>query len=225
MPLEPIRLERKEARDSYAAMFSSAVAAAGTGDPLADRGPQGQRRRQALQRLSQQRDGKPDRGARGHLSRGAAHHGRRVLSGRWRAFTFGRRRRVRRCCSNMAETFRPSSRATNMRRTCLGLPMWRASSAPGSTPITRRTPSRCRRPRWPSFRPSVSTISSSRRIRPTRIVRSRFAAVTIFAANRSRDPFEKINAGQPEDALITRPGFRGGRAASAAPVGPSFYPR
>jgi len=40
-----------------------------------------------------------------------------------------------------------------------------------------------------------------------RIVRSRFAAVTIFAANRSRDPFDKINAGEPEDALITRPGF------------------
>jgi hypothetical protein len=40
-----------------------------------------------------------------------------------------------------------------------------------------------------------------------RIVRSRFAAVTIFAANRSRDPFGKINAGEPEDALITRAGF------------------
>ena len=41
-----------------------------------------------------------------------------------------------------------------------------------------------------------------------RIIRSRFAAVTIFAANRSRDPFEKINnAGQPEDGLITRPSF------------------
>ena len=41
----------------------------------------------------------------------------------------------------------------------------------------------------------------------TRIVRSRFAAVTIFAANRSPDPFERINAGEPEDGLITRPGF------------------
>ena len=40
-----------------------------------------------------------------------------------------------------------------------------------------------------------------------RIVRSRFAAVTIFAANRSRDPFDKINAGEPEDGLVTRPGF------------------
>jgi hypothetical protein len=41
----------------------------------------------------------------------------------------------------------------------------------------------------------------------TRIVRSRFAAVTIFAANRSSDPFDKIDAGEPEDGLITRPGF------------------
>jgi len=41
----------------------------------------------------------------------------------------------------------------------------------------------------------------------TRIVRSRFAAVTIFAANRVSDPFDTINAGGPEDALITRPGF------------------
>ena len=36
---------------------------------------------------------------------------------------------------------------------------------------------------------------------------SRFAAVTIFAANRSGGPFDKIDAGEPEDALITRPGF------------------
>ena len=40
-----------------------------------------------------------------------------------------------------------------------------------------------------------------------RIVRSRFAAVTIFAANRGADSFGKINAGEPEDALITRAGF------------------
>jgi hypothetical protein len=31
--------------------------------------------------------------------------------------------------------------------------------------------------------------------------------VTIFAANRISEPFEKINAGEPEDGLITRPGF------------------
>jgi hypothetical protein len=40
-----------------------------------------------------------------------------------------------------------------------------------------------------------------------RIVRSRFAAVTIFAANRKSDPFDRINAGEPEDGLVTRPGF------------------
>jgi hypothetical protein len=41
----------------------------------------------------------------------------------------------------------------------------------------------------------------------TRIVRSRFAAVTIFAANRSPDPFDRIDAAEPEDGLITRPGL------------------
>jgi Putative DNA-binding domain len=39
----------------------------------------------------------------------------------------------------------------------------------------------------------------------TRIVCSKFAAVTIFAANRSEEPVGSINAGAPEDALITRP--------------------
>jgi hypothetical protein len=39
----------------------------------------------------------------------------------------------------------------------------------------------------------------------TRIVRSRFAAVTIFAANRSEEPVGLIDAGVAEDALITRP--------------------
>ena len=39
----------------------------------------------------------------------------------------------------------------------------------------------------------------------TRIVRSEFAAVTIFAANRSEEPVASIDAGVPEDALITRP--------------------
>lgn len=40
-----------------------------------------------------------------------------------------------------------------------------------------------------------------------RIVRSPFAAVTIFAANRSDAPVERIDASRPEDALITRPEF------------------
>jgi hypothetical protein len=39
----------------------------------------------------------------------------------------------------------------------------------------------------------------------TRIVRSRFPAVTIFAANRGAAPVGRIAASGPEDALITRP--------------------
>jgi hypothetical protein len=39
----------------------------------------------------------------------------------------------------------------------------------------------------------------------TRIVGSRFPAVTIFAANRSDAPVGDIDSGEPEDALITRP--------------------
>lgn len=39
----------------------------------------------------------------------------------------------------------------------------------------------------------------------TRIVRSHFSAVTIFAANRGEGTVGHIDAGKPEDALITRP--------------------
>lgn len=39
----------------------------------------------------------------------------------------------------------------------------------------------------------------------TRIVRSRFPAVTIFTANRSDSPVGRIKAAEPEDALVTRP--------------------
>jgi len=39
----------------------------------------------------------------------------------------------------------------------------------------------------------------------TRIICSEFAAVTIFAANRSSEPVGRIDASLPEDALITRP--------------------
>jgi hypothetical protein len=39
----------------------------------------------------------------------------------------------------------------------------------------------------------------------SRIVRSRFSAVTIFAANRDDAPVGRIDASVPEDALITRP--------------------
>jgi hypothetical protein len=41
----------------------------------------------------------------------------------------------------------------------------------------------------------------------TRIVRSRYPAVTIFAANRVGDPVARIEASEPEDALVTRPGM------------------
>jgi hypothetical protein len=39
----------------------------------------------------------------------------------------------------------------------------------------------------------------------TRIVRSRFPAVTVFAANRSERPVGRIETTDPEDALVTRP--------------------
>jgi hypothetical protein len=41
----------------------------------------------------------------------------------------------------------------------------------------------------------------------TRIVRSRFPAVAIFAANRSAGPVGRIETSEPEDALVTRPGL------------------
>jgi hypothetical protein len=41
----------------------------------------------------------------------------------------------------------------------------------------------------------------------TRILRSNFAAVSIFAANRREGPVGPIDATVPEDALITRPGL------------------
>lgn len=41
----------------------------------------------------------------------------------------------------------------------------------------------------------------------TQIVRSRFPAVSIFAANRSDGPVSRIEATEAEDALVTRPGL------------------
>lgn len=41
----------------------------------------------------------------------------------------------------------------------------------------------------------------------TQIIRSRFAAVGIFAANRYDDLGSRITASEPEDALVTRPGL------------------
>jgi hypothetical protein len=40
-----------------------------------------------------------------------------------------------------------------------------------------------------------------------RIVRSRFPAVSIFAANRNDNPVSQIESADPEDALVTRPGL------------------
>jgi Putative DNA-binding domain len=42
----------------------------------------------------------------------------------------------------------------------------------------------------------------------TRVVRSRYPAVTIFAANRSDGPVGRIEASGPEDALVTRPSLK-----------------
>jgi hypothetical protein len=39
----------------------------------------------------------------------------------------------------------------------------------------------------------------------TRITRSRYSALTIFSANRTSDPVPRIDAREPEDALVTRP--------------------
>ena len=42
----------------------------------------------------------------------------------------------------------------------------------------------------------------------TRIVRSRYPAVAIFAANRGDGPVRRIETTEPEDALVTRPGLK-----------------
>jgi len=39
----------------------------------------------------------------------------------------------------------------------------------------------------------------------TRVIRSRFSAVTIFTANRSGGPASRVELVEPEDALLTRP--------------------
>jgi hypothetical protein len=41
----------------------------------------------------------------------------------------------------------------------------------------------------------------------TRIVRSSYSALTIFSANRVAEPVPRIDAGTPEDTLVTRPGL------------------
>ena len=90
---------------------------------------------------------------------------------------------------------------------CRGWRMWRGSSGPGSTPITPPTRSRWRRRPWLPSRRSGLADAVLTPHPATRIVRSRFPAVTIFAANRSDGPVGRIEATEPEDALVTRPGL------------------
>ena len=58
---------------------------------------------------------------------------------------------------------------------------------------------------WPTSRPSASPISCFKPIRRRGSSAPSFAAVAIFAANRERGPVERIDASEPEDALVTRP--------------------
>ena len=135
----------------------------------------------------------------------AAHHRRRISFARWHASMSAPRRRPRRFCSNMAATFPISSNATNMRGRCRGWRMWRGSSGHGSTPITRRTRNRWTHRPWRPFPPDRLAATIWTPHPATRIVRSRFPAVAIFAANRSDGPVGRIEATEPEDALVTRP--------------------
>jgi hypothetical protein len=72
-------------------------------------------------------------------------------------------------------------------------------------PITRPTRNRCRPGALVSI-PSEQLADAILTPHPaTRIVRSRYPAVTIFAANRVSGPVARIEASEPEDALVTRP--------------------
>ena len=124
---------------------------------------------------------------------------------RWHVSMCAPRRRPRRFCSSMAATFPISSNATSMRSRCRGWRMWRGSSGRGSTPITQPT-----RNRWThrvlAAIPAARLADTIWTPHPaTRIVRSQFPAIAIFAANRSDGPVGPIAATEPEDALVTRP--------------------
>src|ERR1700721_362873 len=56
----------------------------------------------------------------------------------WPAFTSAPRHRHHLYCSSTAGTSPPLSKGMNLRRTCLGSPTRRGSSAPGLPPITAR---------------------------------------------------------------------------------------
>ena len=75
-----IASRRRERSPPIAAAFSPALIDPEQETPAVVTGPNGKARGQALQRLSQQRHGQPDRRAGGDLSGGAAHHRRGVLS-------------------------------------------------------------------------------------------------------------------------------------------------
>ena len=105
--------------------------------------------------------------------------------GRWRASMCARRRRPRRFSSSTAATFPISSRATNTPRRCRGWRMSRGSSGHGSMPITPPMRSRSRQ-RCSARSPRNELADTVLTPHPaTRIVRSRFPAVSIFTANRS----------------------------------------
>ena len=160
MLLEPIRLEPRRPQDSYAAMFSSALLRPERETPSLIAGPKG---KGAVKRYNVYRNNvtvsliealaaifPAVRRITGEefFRAMARFHIRETPPNSPLLFEYGR-------------DFPAFIAATNTRRTCLGLPTWRASSAPGSTPITPRTRSRCRRPPSPPFRPSGSAISFS----------------------------------------------------------------
>jgi hypothetical protein len=54
--------------------------------------------------------------------------------------------------------------------------------------------------------PAARLVNTALKPHPaTRVIRSRFSAVTIFTASRSDGPPSLVGAVEPEDALVTRP--------------------
>jgi hypothetical protein len=183
MPLEPIRLERKEARDSYAAMFSNGLLRPERETPSLIAGPKG----------------------KGAVKRYNVYRNNVTVS----------------LIEALAAIF-PAVRRITGEEFFGAMARFHIRETPPSSPLLFDV-ARIERAWLDAYHaadaeplsPSALAVVPAERLddlvfRPhpaTRIIRSRFAAVTIFAANRSRDPFEKINAGQPEDGLITRPSF------------------
>ena len=101
-------------------------------------------------------------------------------------------------------------------RRCRGWRTWRASSGPGSTPITPPMRSRWRRRRWRRIPPDRLAEVVLAPHPATRIVRSRFPAVSIFAANRGDGPVGRIGSCDAGGCAghAARPGGRGPAAAA-----------